>query len=133
MNNTNVNSSDMENADKTVSVGSEKSSDDTTISHAPLDLGGQSSGIEVPELKVPKQAVQASAGVSEQAAVHLGRITGAKTFFTKLHAGAIEFLDQQIIKWLTENPDVVVKKTNVVTGSIQGKKVEPNIIITVWY
>ena len=56
-----------------------------------------------------------------------------KTFFTKLHGGAIAFLEEQIARWLKANPDVTVKRTNVVTGPIVGKKVEPNIIITIWY
>jgi len=61
------------------------------------------------------------------------RITGVKTFFTKLHPGAINFLDEQIAKWLSENPEVVIKRTNIITGPIQAKKTEPNIIISVWY
>ena len=61
------------------------------------------------------------------------RIAGVKTFFTKLHPGAMNFLDEQITKWLTENPDVTVKRTNVSTGQVQAKKTEPNIIINVWY
>ena len=42
-------------------------------------------------------------------------------------------IDEQITKWLTENPDVQVKRTNVSTGQVQAKKTEPNIIINVWY
>ena len=61
------------------------------------------------------------------------RIMGVKTFFTKLHPGAIEFLDEQITRWLNDNPGIVIKRTNTVTGMIQGKKTEPNIVITVWY
>ena len=65
--------------------------------------------------------------------VSTDRIVGMKTFFTKLHGGAIEFLEEQIARWLKANPDVIVKRTNVVTGDVVGKKVEPNIIITIWY
>jgi len=61
------------------------------------------------------------------------RIASCKTFFTKLHAGAIEFLDEQITGWLKENPDVVIKKTNVCVGEVAAKKSEPNILIVVWY
>jgi hypothetical protein len=61
------------------------------------------------------------------------RITGVKTFFTKLHAGAIDFLDEQINNWLKGNPDITIKRTNTVTGMVIGKKSEPNIIVTVWY
>jgi hypothetical protein len=72
-----------------------------------------------------KEAPRETAGI--------GRIEGVKTFFTKLHPGAINFLDEQITKWLKENPGVSIKRTNVITGQIQAKKTEPNIIITVWY
>ena len=61
------------------------------------------------------------------------RITGVKSFYTKLHSGAIDFLDEQICKWLMDNPGVNIKRTNTVTGDIVGKKTEPSIIITVWY
>jgi hypothetical protein len=98
------------------------------VSHAPLDLGG-SSPVEAPKIKVPQPAAKKPA----EKIVSGERIAGVKTFFTKLHPGAINFLDEQITKWLTENPEVIVKRTNIVTGVIQAKKTEPNIIITVWY
>jgi hypothetical protein len=62
-----------------------------------------------------------------------GRIANCKTFFTKLHPGAIKFLDDQITGWLKENPAVIIKHTNVTTGDIVDKKTEPNILVTVWY
>ena len=98
------------------------------VSHAPLDLGG-SSPVEAPKIKVPQPA--AKKATEEIASGE--RITGVKTFFTKLHEGSINFLDEMITKWLKENPGVIIKRTNVVIGEIQAKKTEPNIIITVWY
>jgi hypothetical protein len=62
-----------------------------------------------------------------------GRITTCKTFFTKLHPGAIKFMDDQITAWLKENPGVVIKNTTAVTGEIVDKKTEPSILITIWY
>jgi len=100
----------------------------TGVSHSPLDLGG-SSPVEAPKIEVPRPVAIKPA----EKVVSTDRIAGVKTFFTKLHAGAMNFLDEQITKWLRENPDVVIKRTNTVTGEIQGKKTEPNIIITVWY
>ncbi|MCH8120281.1 MAG: hypothetical protein IIC00_11200 [Planctomycetes bacterium] len=100
----------------------------TGVSHSPLDLGG-SSPVGIPKIEVPKLVTMKPA----EKIVSTDRITGVKTFFTKLHAGAMNFLDEQITKWLTENPDVKVKRTNTVTGEIQGKKTEPNIVITIWY
>jgi hypothetical protein len=61
------------------------------------------------------------------------RITGCKTFFTKLHPGAMHFLEEIIAKWLKENPEIVIKHTNVFQGEITEKKTEPNIVIVVWY
>ncbi len=100
----------------------------TGVSHSPLDLGG-SSPVKAPKIEVPRPVAIKPA----EKIVSTERITGVKTFFTKLHAGAMNFLDEQITKWLTENPDVKIKRTNTVTGEIQGKKTEPNIVITVWY
>jgi len=100
----------------------------TNVSHSPLDLGG-SSPVEAPKIEVPKPVTMKPA----EKVVSTERITGVKTFFTKLHPGAINFLDEQITKWLTENPNVSIKRTNIITGEIQAKKTEPNIIITIWY
>ena len=100
------------------------------ISHAPLDLGG-SSPVEMPKIEVPKPAPAAQKPAEK--VTSSDRITGVKTFFTKLHPGAINFLDEQITKWLAENPEVAIKRTNIITGEIQAKKTDPNIIITVWF
>jgi hypothetical protein len=62
-----------------------------------------------------------------------GRITCCKTFFTKLHPGAIEFMDEQISNWLKENPHIIIKHTTAIVGEVQAKKTEPNVLITVWY
>jgi hypothetical protein len=114
-----------ENLDKSLSF---EDSSQMKVSHAPLNLGG-GGATEVP--KSPAQRPIAARPVAQQASA--SRITGVKTFFTKLHAGAMEFLDEQIIKWLQENPGIHIKLTNTATGEIQGKKTEPNIIIHVWY
>lgn len=122
------------------------------VSHAPLDLGGGST-VQTPKAAVPKatapKALAPKAAAPKPVAKPSGsvptgaeatrkpvagdRIVGMKTFFTKLHAGAIDFLEDQIARWLEANPGIVVKRTNVVTGDVVGKKTEPNIIITVWY
>jgi hypothetical protein len=98
------------------------------VSHSPLDLGG-SSPVEVPQVDAPSPVAKKSA----EKVVSSDRITGVRTFFTKLHPGAINFLDEQITNWLAENPEIAIKRTNIITGHVQAKKTEPNIIITVWY
>ena len=92
------------------------------ISNKPLNLG---SGVDL------ESSAKLSGGGGE--IVSDDRITGVKTFFTKLHAGAIVFLDGQITDWLKQNPGIKIKKTNTVSGLIVGKKTEPSIIISVWY
>jgi hypothetical protein len=98
------------------------------VSHSPLNLGGTGS-VEAVKPPVQKPVAARPADIKGPT----GRITGVKTFFTKLHAGAMEFLDEQIVKWLQENPGISIKLTNTTTGEVQGKKTEPNIIISIWY
>jgi len=104
---------------------------DNSVSHAPLNLGG--GGAAPPKIEKPVQPAGLTAAKSAERMSSAERITGVKTFFTKLHAGAIEFLDEIIAKWLKENPGISIKHTNLITGEIQGKKTEPNLIIVVWY
>jgi len=101
---------------------------DKGVSHAPLDLGG-TSPVQIPKVEMPKPVAKKPMVKTAPS----DRIAGIKTFFTKLHPGALNFLDEQITRWLTENPGIQVKRTNITTGEVQAKKTEPNIIITVWY
>ena len=104
------------------------------VSRAPLNLGGGAAtpvapaAPRTPVLKPAPPKPTASPGVAPG-----GRITACKTFFTKMHPGALHFLDEQIAKWLSENPQVVIKHTNVLQGEITEKKIEQNIVIVVWY
>jgi hypothetical protein len=84
----------------------------------------------MPKIQAPQPAIHKAIAAAGAPA---GRITGCKTFFAKLHVGAIEFLDEQISTWLKDNPSIVIKFANTTTGEIQGKKTEPNILVTVWY
>jgi hypothetical protein len=110
-----------------------------SISRAPLNLGGGSAPAPAAAPK-PAGAPTARPPAPRPAPVRVAaagngasRITGCKTFFTKLHPGAIEFLDDQINQWLKDNPAVVIQHTNTTTGEVQAKKTEANILITVWY
>lgn len=109
--------------------------DDTggsNVSHTPLNLGGAGTTKAPAEPAGPAVKPIAKAP-TEKVLSSPDRITGVKTFFTKLHAGSIDFLDGQIDEWLKKNPGITIKRTNTVTGMVIGKKTEPNIIITVWY
>ncbi len=115
-----------------------------SVSHAPLDLGGASQPAPAAQSVAPKPVarpvIPPAAIAPKPVAVRpaapaapAGRITGVKTFFTKLHPGAISFLDEQITRWLTENPNILVKQTNIAVGEVEAKKTEANIIITIWF
>jgi hypothetical protein len=104
---------------------------DKGVSHSPLDLGG-TAPVQIPKVQMPKPAAPALKKTTAKTASS-ERIEGVKTFFTKLHPGALNFLDEQITRWLSENPGIQIKHTNITTGEVQAKKTEPNIIITVWY
>jgi hypothetical protein len=92
---------------------------------APVKAGGNPP--DAPKAAAPSVSMPAASLTPQP------RITGIRTFYAKLHAGAISFLDEQIINWLKDNPNIVIKRTNVVTGDLVGKNTEPNIIVTVWY
>jgi len=117
-------------ADELVPLDNDAS--DSSVSHTPLNLGGAGTTKAPAEPAGPSVKPTAKAP-TEKVLSSPDRITGVKTFFTKLHAGAIDFLDEQITNWLKENPDITIKRTNTVTGMVIGKKSEPNIIVTVWY
>ncbi len=102
------------------------------VSRAPLNLGGAATTPAAPA--APKPVIPRPVAAKPPAGIGTAdRITGCKTFFTKMHPGAIHFLDEQIAKWLAENPQISIKLTNVVQGDITEKKEEPNIVIVVWY
>jgi hypothetical protein len=137
MDNVNNNANRTDNLNDPIPLGDEvagPASASPSVSRAPLSLGG---GPATPAAAAaPKAAVLKPVPPKPPttvAAAPVGRITACKTFFTKMHPGAIHFLDEQIAKWLAENPQVVIKHTNVIQGEITEKKTEQNIVIVVWY
>lgn len=80
-----------------------------------------------------KPAQRPAARAATTAVVPGERISGLKTFFTKLHPGALIFLDEQVTEWLKANPDIQIKRTNSSVGDVMSKKTEPNLILSVWY
>lgn len=82
----------------------------------------------------PTQSPVQKPVIRQQAAAPSGdKITGVKLFFTKLHAGAMDFLGEQVADWLKANPGISIKQTNMTVGEVAAKKTEPNLIIAVWY
>jgi len=122
------------------------------VSHAPLTMGAAATAGTTPGAPraaarpaQPKAAPAKPAGprivINKPPERHVAdiqtssddRVCGVKTFFTKLHPGAMDFLDDQINDWLKAHPEVRVKMTNTCVGEVASKKSEPNIILTVWY
>ncbi|MHC4571797.1 MAG: hypothetical protein ACYS0C_06955 [Planctomycetota bacterium] len=114
--------------DRNAPIPFDDDTSDASVSHSPLNIGGSGTA-EVPKI----QAAEPIAKKPAETIVSTERITGVKTFFTKLHAGSLDFLDEQIANWLKTNPGITIKRTNTVTGTVAGKKSEPNIIVTIWY
>ena len=109
------------------------------VSHSPLDLGG-SRPVQVNQVPKPQPQSRPAAAPVQNAPVNsnfqtvsAGKITGVKTFFTRLHAGALDFMDEQIMDWIKNNPDKDIKMVQTTVGEIQAKKTEPGIIVTIWY
>jgi hypothetical protein len=116
-----------------------------TVSRKPLNLGGNSQA--TPRPVAPKPVAKPVAkpvrnpvsnavppSVSPVASAVPGdRITGMKTFFTKLHGGALNYLDESVSEWLKANPTILIKRTNVTVGEVASKKTEPNLILSIWY
>ena len=98
----------------------------------PFDNSDESSDTGISHIPVNLDASNVSRGTTKKI-VSSDRITGVKTFFAKLQAESISFIDERINSWLAENPGIVIKRANTVTGMVIGKKTEPHIIVTVWY
>jgi hypothetical protein len=105
-----------------------------SVSRAPLNLGsGTGAAAPAAPSAAPRAPVLKPASPRPAAVPGGDRITTCKTFFTKLHPGALHFLEEQITNWLKDNPGVIIKRTDTVAGDITEKKAEPSLIILVWY
>jgi len=58
--------------------------------------------------------------------------TRVRLFNSKITVAAVDHMIAQINEWL-DGEQVEVKSVSQVIGTVEGKKPEPNIIITVWY
>lgn len=134
-----------------IDLGSPSAPANGGVSRQPLNLGG--GPMPPPAASPPHRAAPAPApkpapttkisytGPAEKPETQAGgefhsegaRITSVKTFFTKLHHGSVQFMDEQIAEWLKSNPGVEIKQTNVVVGDVVAKKTEPNVIVMIWY
>lgn len=58
--------------------------------------------------------------------------TRCKTFHSKLRVDALEFLDDQVNKWLDDHPDYEVKFVTTSMGILTGKTKEEALFMNVW-
>jgi len=59
--------------------------------------------------------------------------TRCRTFHTKLNEGAVAFMNDQINLWADSNPGITIKFATSAIGIFEGKKADPNLIVTVFY
>ena len=59
--------------------------------------------------------------------------TRCRTFHAKLNAGAVAFMNDQINSWVDAHEDVVIKFASTDIGIFEGKKADPNLIVTLFY
>lgn len=55
-----------------------------------------------------------------------------RLFHSKLHAGSLEHMEEQINDWIDDEA-IEVKHVGHVVGTMEGKRAEPNLIVMVWY
>lgn len=58
--------------------------------------------------------------------------TRCKVFHSRIADGPITYMEEQINEWL-DNNDVEVKYVSQTVGVWEGKKSEPNLIVSLWY
>ena len=84
------------------------------------------------------QAFGAHTGTTEQHKYKRTPIltgTGAvrcRLFHSKITVAALDHMTETINEWL-DNDEIEVKYVGQVIGTMEGKKPEPNILVTVWY
>ncbi|MGE0482243.1 MAG: hypothetical protein AB7Q17_17430 [Phycisphaerae bacterium] len=59
--------------------------------------------------------------------------TRCKTFHCKLTDASIAHLNQQVNEWADHHDDVMIKFATTTVGTIEGKHLDPHLIVTVFY
>jgi len=80
-------------------------------------------------------------GVGEVREQHLRRpllkgspnATRCRTFHCKLADGPIAYMNEQINEWVDSNDDIEIKFATATIGVVEGKHVDPHLILTVFY
>lgn len=59
--------------------------------------------------------------------------TRCRTFHCKLADGPMAYLNEQINEWVDGNDDIEIKFATSTIGVVEGKHVDPHLIVTVFY
>jgi hypothetical protein len=103
----------------------------------PLPVEAEAKAAGQTSSKIHAFGAAAAAGPQQRKFTRALNLTGAgatrvRVFHSKITVAAIEHMIDQINEWL-DGGELEVKYVNQVVGVVEGKKPEPNLIITVWY
>lgn len=59
--------------------------------------------------------------------------TRVRIFHAKLSDGAIRNMEQLVNEWLDSDPEITIKFATTTVGTWEGKHIEPNLIVTIYY
>jgi hypothetical protein len=80
------------------------------------------------------QVVDHSEAKYQRPLVNTGRnAIRCRTFHTKLTDAAIAYMDSVINEWSDKNPQIEIKFATSSIGMFEAKRVEPHLIVTVFY
>ena len=98
--------------------------------------GGDESAVQASS-KIQAFGAVAAAGRAKQEFSRAMNLTGTgatrcRLFHSKITVAAVDHMVNLINEWL-DGSDIEVKHVTDVVGTMEGKKPEPNLILTVWY
>jgi len=104
--------------------------DDTPL---PVAEGGPSAGpSKIKTFGSGTKAAMATKELSRPMNLTGTGATRCRLFHSKITVSAVDHMVGQINEWL-DGSDIEVKHVTEVVGVMEGKKAEPNLILTVWY
>jgi hypothetical protein len=104
-----------------------------TKSNTPAPAGGVTPSSHIRTFESESKLVRQETTQFQRPLIKGANATRVRTFHTKLADAAIKFLEDQINEWLDANPDIEVKFSNSTVGTVEGKRAEPHLIVTIWY
>ena len=101
---------------------------------APISLaeGGPSGARAVRALGGASAADKRTSKFSRSLNVTGQGATRCRIFRSKIAIASLDFMENQINEWL-DSDQIEIKHVGHVIGTMEGKRPEPNLIVTVWY